>query len=268
MLVNIFSIIAILSHEAYGFWALPSLLIILCHRGSDCRELNRNRLFKGVLAILPAIAAFFLCLIFKGSALEASLIHSSWQGLDGFIPGHGVLSSPIPRGAIAAIGWTTKQGLGLSLATLNDVTYILWIPAVWMLTIYASINLFIGKSNDHLSDQRRAVVLFQFLMVSPLFLLGVDYGRWIFLWLSSSALLYGLLSSACNGTFKNLPLLSSVTGVSLQQLAPGVELKGRSRLILLFLGIPYGAWSLKGFLLSTPIGYFLSISRQLIKNLS
>jgi len=261
ILVNIISIIAILSHESYGFWALPSLLIIY---GTHLRpqKSHRHMLLSGIIALLPAIAVFVFCLAYKGSAIQSLSIHQSWQNLNGLLPSQGALSAAVPTGAIDALGWTVNQGLKLSFSTLNDINYIFWIPAVWMMTIYIFINIFIGKGDDPLSAKRRAIVLFQFLAISPLFILGWDYGRWIFLWLTSSALLYGFSCEACINTFGNPALIKGKVEVILKRLAPGIELRGRAQLALLFIGIPACCWSLEGFLLSTPIGYSFGLTKQ------
>ena len=251
--VNLLSILAILSHESYGFWGLPSLALILSFWRQGSASFNFILLRRSFFMLFPAVVAFLLCLAFKGSSNHALMIHESWQSLSRLLPSNGALSASNPVGAIDAIGWSTRQGLGLSYSTLKNFSFIIWIPAAWLLTIFISIVLFIGNGDRQAQAIKRQVVLFQFLMVSPLFILGWDFGRWIFLWLASSALLYGFISSFPGESLE--PLQSSASGGMLEKIAPGLSLNGNHRLALLLLGIPGCCWSVSGFIFSTPLMY-------------
>lgn len=266
VVVNALCIIAVLSHESYGFWGLPSLLILLSvlPAKTDNSMSWMPRIIRSCFYLLPSIAAFLLCLVNKGSAADALVIHRTWQDLAGLLPSIGALSSNLPTGAIDAIGWSTRQGLRLSYSTLNDFSFLIWVPAAWMLTIYVCIQLFVGDKNAQDVDLKRLIILFQFLMVAPLFVLGWDFGRWIFLWISSSALLYGFMSSCCKSEALNIVDSLSRGGIA-RRIAPGIALDGTSRLYLLFLGIPECCWSLKGFVFSTPIGFSLGIARKALQ---
>ena len=63
--VNFISMIAIFSHESYGIWGLPSLLIIF----SIFEKKGKKNLFQSFLCatlfLLPAILSFVLCWFFK-----------------------------------------------------------------------------------------------------------------------------------------------------------------------------------------------------------
>lgn len=261
--VNLLSIVAILSHESYGFWGLPSLIVafaLLLAKFNGLRLWGVN-LARSCFYLFPSIATFFFCLAHKGSAAVALAIHESWGGLTDLLPSYGAISSQSPTGAIDAIGWTTRQGLGLSYSTLNDFSFLIWVPAAWMLTIYICIQLFVGDGQKHDADIKRILVLFQFLMVAPLFILGWDFGRWIFLWITSSALFYGF-SCSCFET-EDLNVFRCLWGGGLtSSIAPGFSIDKSSKLSLLFLGIPGCCWSLKGFLLSTPVGFFFNAARK------
>ena len=253
LLVNLLSIFAILSHESYGFWALPSLVLILSFCRRDSSLFNFVLLRRAFYLLLPAVAAFVLCLVFKGSTNHALMIHEGWQSLARLIPSSGALSASSPVGAIDAIGWSTRQGLLLSYSTLRNFSFIIWIPAAWMLTIFVCIILFVGSGDRQAQAIKRQVVLFQFLMISPLFVLGWDFGRWIFLWLASSALLYGFISSSFCEKLEQLH--SPASGAMLEKITPGLPLDGNLKLALLFLGIPGCCWSVGRFISSTPLMY-------------
>ena len=105
--VNIFSIIAIMSHEGYGIWALPSLFILIyIFERSHSKNIWRS-LFTGLVILSPSLIAFFSCWFFKGNADQSLSIHQSWQSIRDIIPSLGALESPNPTGAIEAIGWQT-----------------------------------------------------------------------------------------------------------------------------------------------------------------
>lgn len=263
--VNVLSIVAILSHESYGFWGLPSLLIVFALLLSKFNRLHPwgANIVRSCIYLSPSILAFAFCLVRKGSIATALAIHESWQGLADLIPSIGALSSKSPTGAIDAIGWSARQGLGLSYSTLNDFSSLIWVPAAWMLTIYVCIQLFVGDSEKRDADLKRIIILFQFLAVAPLFILGWDFGRWIFLWTTSSALLYGFLSCCFEpddlNSFRRL-----CAGGLASRIAPGFSLNGSAKLFLLFLGIPGCCWSLKGFMLATPVGFFFYIFKRFL----
>jgi hypothetical protein len=253
--VNVISVFALLIHESYGFWALPSLILIFTYSQSSNGRSIRGSLLAACRDLSPSIVSFLLCLVFKGTPDHAFIIHESWQDLARSFPSMAaLLAKAPPHGSIDALGWTTLQGMNMSYSILTGFSYLVWIPAAWLLTIYACMRLFIGDNNKPDADPRRAVILFQFLTVIPLFILGSDFGRWIFLWIASSALFYGFLASV--GQLDALKLLAGLRVVRLSQnVIPGIELRGPSQLGLIFFGIPMCCWSLGFFWLSMPLGY-------------
>jgi hypothetical protein len=268
--VNILSIFAVLSHESYGFWALPSLVLVLSFLLSTSGRIGWSSLAKGVLALAPSIVAFGLCIVFKGSGVNALQIHRSWQGVAHLLASTGSLADPAPTGAVNAIGWTTAEGLRLSYSTLSDFSFLIWVPAAWMLTIYVCINLFIGKSGERDASLKRVIVLFQLLIISPLFVLGWDFGRWIFMWIASSALLYGFASQHLDGYLISMSI-SSRSEKALQNSFPGIVLNGKKNYFLLLLGIPGCCWTIGRFLSATPVvnlfGYPLVIVKAMVEGL-
>ena len=260
ILLNSASIAAILSHESYGFWAIPSVfLCILCRKHSkNVVTYTAGGIAGSAIYLLPSFLAFFACLVFKGSESQAISIHQAWQNLEGLIPPSSLLSRSLPSGAIDALGWTTSQGLFLSASTLNHFSLGIWIPAAWFLTIYICIQFFITDQDPQHVEAKRFIVLYQFLFISPLFILGWDFGRWIFLWITSSALLYGYLPSALDPNLLNTNSFMTV-GRLMKKVNGSFPLHGKQQILLLLLGIPGCCWSVKSFLASTPIGYPLKV---------
>jgi len=251
--VNFISMVAIFSHESYGIWGLPSLLIIF----SIFEKKGKKNIFQSFLCatlfLLPAILSFFLCWFFKGDTNQSLMIHQSWQSLAEIIPSVSGLYDKNPSGAIAAIGWGTSQVFTSSLISQFNL-FIFWHPGMWLLTIFISIRLFIGKKKDLNQKLKRTIVCFQFIAFIPMFLF-VDIGRWIFMWLTSSALLFSFLYQTFG--FKKLSYFSS-TLKGQQILAITIPQFSSIRTynyFLLFFGIPHCCWSLGRYLVSNPIGF-------------
>ena len=125
---------------------------------------------------------------------------------------------------------------------------------MWLLTIFISIRLFIGKKKDLNQKLKRTIVCSQFVAFIPLFLF-VDIGRWIFMWLTSSALLFSFLYQTF-GSKKLSYFLSTLKGQQiLAKTIPQFSSIRTYNYVLLFFGIPHCCWSLGRYLVSNPIGF-------------
>ena len=253
LLVNLFSIIAILSHESYGIWALPSIIIIFFIFENNEQNNTIKKFLNTGFLILPTIIIFLLCYVFKGTPDQTLIIHLSWQNLQDYIPSLGKLSSPFPDGAIAALG--TNNGRVYTSSLINQFNLqIFWHPGMWLLTIFLAIKLFIGHEKNIYQNSKRILVCFQLVAFLPMFLF-VDIGRWIFMWLSSSAFLFSFLvkifgiKSIIDKT-KTLKYSNILT-----KIIPSFSSKLNYNRVILFLGIPHCCWSMGRYLISNPIGF-------------
>jgi len=251
--VNFISIIAIFSHESYGIWGLPSLLIIFFLFEKN----NKNNILRSSLCatlfLIPSIFSFFLCWFFKGDMNHALMIHQSWQSLSEIMPSISALYEKEPSGAIAAIGWGTSQVFTSSLLSQFHL-FIFWHPGMWFLTIYIAIRLFIGKKKDLNQKLKRTIVCSQLIAFAPMFLF-VDIGRWIFMWLTSSALLFSFLYRTF-GQRKLLYFSSILSGEQmLTKIIPAFNSARNYNYVLLLFGIPHCCWSVGRYLVSNPIGF-------------
>ena len=251
--VNIVSMIGIFSHESYGIWALPSLILIfyLFERSN-----KKNYLQSGLyttLFLIPSFFSFVLCWFFKGNVDQSLIIHQSWQSLKDILPSVVALNETQPNGAIAAIGWGTSQVFTSSLISQFNLN-IFWHPGMWFLTIFIVMRLFIGQQKDLNQKGKRFIICFQLFAFLPIFLF-VDIGRWIFIWLTSSALLFAFLCQTF-GIRKLLLHSSRLKGANiLSKIIPEFSsLKNYNRM-LLFLGLPHCCWSVGRYLVSMPIGF-------------
>nr|WP_075438699.1 hypothetical protein [Prochlorococcus marinus] len=251
--INLFSIIATLSHESYGIWALPSLIFILYLYERSNKTNRIKSFFLALFNLIPALLSFLLCWVFKGDINQSQSIHQSWQALSHILPSTGSLKALEPSGAIAAIGYESSRVYSNTLISQFNLL-VFWHPGMWLLTIFLTIRLFIGINKKPNQDAKRFVLCYQLIAFLPMFLF-VDIGRWIFMWLSSSALLFSFLKNffGINLIIQNALRLKGSR--FLPKLIPGFNSLNNYNTFLLFLGIPHCCWSLGRYLISNPIGF-------------
>ena len=251
--VNLISMIAIFSHESYGIWGLPSLLIIFSIYENSHKKNIFQSFLNATFSLMPSIFSFILCWIFKGDTNHSLMIHQSWQSLGEILPSVSALYDKEPTGAIGAIGWGTSQVFTSSLLSQFNL-FIFWHPGTWLLTIYIAIRLFIGREKNLNQKLKRTIVCSQLIAFIPMFLF-VDIGRWIFMWLTSSALLFSFLYQTF-GVKKLIYFSSSLKGGEiLSKIIPEFSSIRNYYYVLLFFGIPHCCWSVGRYLISNPIGF-------------
>jgi hypothetical protein len=95
------------------------------------------------------------------------------------------------------------------------------------------------------------LLLAQLTFISPLFLLGVDYGRWLFLWVASTIILHTEQRRAPVWLESWVARLYQKTSLSrIFELVPA------KNWYLLFFGVPV-CWNLFNFLTASPVGRHL-----------
>jgi len=268
--VNAFGVLAVLSHESFIFFGLPSLVwAISCWKVSHFfGKLNCFALLRGFILLGPIVLASIAALIFKGSDQNVVLIHRSWQDLAPLFANQAGLSSSLPPdGAINALGWSLDQQPTFVISQLlSPIAYAFGqspplspaFPAVlpWLFTVYWVLLLFSSAGEAGWRTRRIQIALIQLICIAPLFLIGVDFGRWIFLLTSSCSLLYGFWVKTLSEETAEIASSPVVMPLLAQSLFSRFFRWGIfSRLGLLLLGIPACCWSLRGFGLATPIGY-------------
>ena len=251
--VNLFSIIAILSHESFGIWALPSLIFILYLFERSKKRDRIKSFFLALLNLIPALLSFLLCWVFKGDINQSQTIHQSWQALSHILPSTGSLETFEPSGAIAAIGYESSRVYSSTLISQFNLS-VFWHPGMWLLTIFLTMRLFIGINKKPNQEAKRFVLCYQLIAFLPMFLF-VDIGRWIFMWLSSSALFFSFLENIFGVNFIIKNALRMKGSRFLPKLVPGFNSFKNYNKFLLFLGIPHCCWSVGRFLISNPVGF-------------
>ncbi len=194
--LNLLLSASLLIHESSGFLIFPILFLIL---QAKYIAIQNNQKIKGfivsTLRILPAILVFFCVLYFKGSPEIANKIWGSWKTIE--FPIQTTNYEPAPA-AIDAISWSLSNGLSSVTNTLKNFNDGIYAPIAWLITITiiyfiltntSELNFnilnykpIIHFNRIHISN----ILILQLLGVIPLFILGWDYGRWIFYWTTTS----------------------------------------------------------------------------------
>ncbi|MEM8729293.1 MAG: hypothetical protein AAGF79_05180 [Pseudomonadota bacterium] len=257
LVANALSIVAILFHEAYVFAALP-LLILHVSKGGGLIV----RLKQGVPFFLPAIATAGLVLFQKGTAAQAVQITERWNEVYRAVaPAYCCYDSP-PT-AIDAIGWSFQRGLGAAANILDDFSGPFYIPLMWVLTLLLA-GLAIAFFKRETREGSRQVFLNFFLMqtvfVSPLFVLGLDTGRWIFMISATSFVAVSAWERRGSGIAPWMPFRELVRYVRClpQRILP---IHG---LLFFILAVPGCCWSMRIYALRTPLGANYSALKSLL----
>jgi hypothetical protein len=254
--LNLIAAAAILSHETFAFYGLAAYVFL---RDPSGREPWLAQVAGRAATLIPAGLCFLLTVIHHGTPAHAVAVNSSWiplwDAIDPANPGHSE-----PAAAIAALGWTTAEGLSLSLHMLTSGFYQ---PLAWAMVFLVSfllLVLFAGRGSDQTARETMqvrirfvAILLCQLAFISPLFLLGVDYGRWLFLWVVSSMILH--VAGRRAPAFAEAGLGWLFTRPRIAGLME--RFQAREWYLLVF-GVPV-CWNLRNFLTASPAGRHLEI---------
>ena len=270
ILVNVVTCSAILMHESFGFFGLPALIAFNACAGRDDRGPAFSRLGWSGLALAPAILAFAAVLFFHGDHQTAVAINSHWRDLWVTVDPEGChLDTPCvdtPWAAIDALQWSLSRTVSLNASLLGAFSAGIYVPLAWLLTAIACYYFLLqflrigtneGEHSSTALDQERvrlsSILLSQLVLMAPLFVVGWDFGRWIFLWTASSITLFafgydpsrmlpGLFNRVSSSVVRRLPLAARP-----------------NPWYLLLIGIPGCCWGIESFFASSPIGYFANV---------
>ena len=254
--VNLIAAFAILSHEAFAFYALPAL-VLYSRRSEDGVPLTG--LLWRCLALLPAAGCFILVSVFHGTPAHAQAVNDSWIPL--WRAMDPAMAHPeIPAASIQALGWTAGKGLSLGVTLLTSGFYQ---PMAWAALFVISFALVVWFT-ERAAERGEAVamdgktrvtviLLMQLAAVAPLFLLGYDYGRWLFLWLGSSLMIHAMDRRPPR------PLVSAVSRLFDLTIVRKLIARVPARdWYLLFFGVPV-CWNVHAFIDASPIMRHLRI---------
>ena len=272
VLINLLGIIAILSHEAFFFFGLPILIIMNSQPPKDYHPYSCCKEFLLSIGKLSALFfAFAISCIYKGNTIVANTINNSWHDLWVQINPGGI-GYDKPSKAIDALQWSASQGFSCTIRVFNEYSMGIYAPLAWLITIGLCFFLIICSLNPKTKCRQddnhnnfiilkaskiATILIFQFISIFPLFAIGYDYGRWIFIWTTTSIAIFLLK--------EDLPIV----GMKMDKISDSIvrfilnRYKFNSS-ILLFFGVPHSAWSVVSFIQSSPAGYFIYKIRSLM----
>lgn len=247
--VNLVACTAILIHESFAFYGLAALVLTRVAPGGTEPSIQWIR---RALMLLPAAACLLLTVRFHGTPETSRAIHQAllplWAAID---PAEAPPADP--TAAIAAISWTLRDGVDLTRPILQSGGYQAVAWATVFLTTFVLVLWFVRHHPDPRQPGRRdlavpaALLLLQLLCISPLFVLGIDYGRWLFFWTTSTVIL-----AACGRhapEWLEQAVARAIRGIRLDTL---LDLHPPRPWILLVFGVPV-CWSLRNFLTAGPL---------------
>lgn len=252
-------VLGLLLHEAFIFLCLPFLLAVSREQLIHCR-LNRARAI--VLWSCPILITVVVLILSKGSSQAAVAIADAWN--ERYLAFDGYCCYARPPAAMEALGWTTTQALMASASTLTHFAFgIFYVPLVWAFLIWLSWYVISNLAFNENPDQYRSfteIFIFQTAAILPLFVLGWDFGRWIFFINTTS-----FLGALVMGSFKPLTMLGIRLALNFESRRP--EREPFLYILLVVSAIPHCCMSLASFISSSPlVAPFLSISRVLSLN--
>ena len=265
--VNLFFILGLLTHESIGFFALP--IIFLIFYKNNFYKLAYNKIKSSVLSLiqlLPTVVVFISCLYYKGSVEVSNAIWNSWKVIKFPIQ---VDDLSVPPAAIKGLSWSLSEGLQFTISNVHIFNFGIYAPIAWLLIVVAIYYLLTNLDEINIKKINYSkqiyfnknsfsnVLIFQLLSIGPLFILGCDYGRWIFFWVISSFLIILLLPDK---KISNLfpPVLSHLS-FNINNFLSLKFSKYKNFLVFLvfFIGFHAVTFSLGIFLASTPFGIIL-----------
>lgn len=210
ILTNLCLMIAILIHEGVAFFGLPIILLVFINNNFYNAKFSLKKSFLfSIFKLSPSIIILLMCIYFNGSLAVETMIRQSWEIVKfplqstmgmGWGPWE-IVKFPLTTSAnstinaISALSWSVKDTL-LFFTGLKMFDGGIYAPIAWSLIILLiyhflantnKIKILIFKTNENFNKTSFSnILIFQLLMLMPLLIIGFDYGRWIFFWVSSS----------------------------------------------------------------------------------
>ena len=244
--INLIAVAAILCHESFMFFGLPALVF---YGPRDASPWSVKQLLRRGLALLPAVLCCACVAVFHGTPRIAEAVNASWLPLWRTLdPGNPQIQHA--SAAIQALGWSSQQGLSLGITLLTSGIYQ---PLAWATVFGISFVLFLiftGRTEERSLEVKArvtALLVAQFLFISPLFLLGFDYGRWLFFWVASTVMIETEQQVAPRWLVASVERLFAKARIAI--FLTRIPAKDW---YLLFFGVPV-CWNIHNFMVASPI---------------
>lgn len=274
LLVNFVLCLGILIHEELGFLCFPVLFLILIN---ESRKFKYSYIISFIISagkILPSIIVFGLCIHYNGSVEISESIWNSWKHIPFPIQSDDINTIP---GAIDGISWSPGRALSHTFHTLKDFSDDIYSPIAWLiiltlvyyfLTNTNKLKLKISKyetTRDFDKGNISNILIFQLIAVLPLFIIGCDYGRWVFLWVATSFAILLLSNDQYLSTL--FPGRISRISTRLNKILNSFfsSSQGFIYAIPLIIGIPAFKWDILKYLNTNPVIIVLKFISKLIQ---
>ncbi|MDO6389179.1 hypothetical protein Q4E40_03500 [Pontibacter sp. BT731] len=255
VLINTVLIAGILIHESIAFFCLPILALIFFYKNRKAE--NAQYFYTSVLftflQLLPALTAFLSVVYFKGSVSAADIIWQSWRDVKFPIENEAYTT---PQASIDGISWTLSKGLSYFYITIKNFDFDIYAPFAWVLIITSIYFVLININNLNFGIFRHktggninraylsALLLIQLIAVVPLFILGWDYGRWVFLWTTSSFIVLLVLPQETLSDMLPQYIISVTDNINRQFDNYLSNSRAFQSLLCLIIGVPFYNWSI------------------------
>jgi len=274
--INLFAILGSLIHEIFAFVCLPILIFLLINNFKG-RFTTFLSFIYSCIVILPSIFSTLMVSYFKGTSATAFAIWESWKSVE-FPHCALVEMEKMNMGAIAGIGLTVWRGVSrFSGKFIKSFDLDLYGPLILLLTILVVYFILtnIDRFNDKILGYKpkdgnnkkhvSMVLLFQFCATAPLYIIGNDYSRWIFLWVCSSFILLILLP--CKKLELVYPKVVENVSVTINDALVRFmgDSKGVTTLLTLIIGFPLYSWNLEGAITTSSLYIVLSSISSVFK---
>lgn len=202
--VNLVSIAAIATHETYGVAMLPVLILVAASRDDPARRPWAQSLPRALAAFAPSVTAVLVVSAFPGNALVARRIQDAWAA-------RGIVLGGDTTPALFGFTHTHVWRMGFDIVADNYADkpffFLFWgsVIVVSGALVCLAAGLIGGADPTDTApaayDWRRAresagVMGLTLIAFAPLFLMATDFGRWVFLWIATSA---GIVFSPVGG---------------------------------------------------------------------
>lgn len=271
---NLFMCAGMLIHEIFFFIALPCALSLVDDKHSSIHKATREQRSKyqlfslksplsSVLSLAPTLILFTLLVLGISHSGEnnALAIHQSWSGI------WSNPSQPFPTEAGGSIMWlsaNTKSTLELVLS-IHGRPFMAIPSFAWLILIatLSSAMACAGMRND-LQLRFSEILIIQALSISPLFIIAVDSGRWLF-FIFTTSLVLALEKHHSPPRLCTHFQAFKITSRRLLSLSKKLSKPGKWTIpsLLLFWGITGPEWSPLGMVFSSPLYQIWILLRNL-----
>lgn len=190
LIVNILFMLGILCHEVIFFFSFPILLISYQHKN--------HSLLKSTIFLLPSTIAFILSFMLPTKENVLKMLTLTPEIHPYFVR---FLQTSFSQNMQEL--WERISSTGLLFTLLY---FVYWVLSVFFVSVNFG-KLQINLNNNSTTDSKfmSQILLVQFLSMLPVFCTAWDWGRWIFLWTTSS---FAYFLIADENSFDKIPLLS------------------------------------------------------------